>query len=78
MSKVSEHKTVQQPKRPGWMISSSGGAPLTVGDLRNAIAMVDDAVEIDFGSTLAGASLQFYRFKWRGDDLLQIELNEAE
>ena len=49
MSKASEHKSVQQPKRPGWMISSSGGAPLTVGDLRNAIAMVDDAVEIDFG-----------------------------
>lgn len=75
---TSVHKTLQQPVAPGRMISSSGGHPLTVGDLRNAIAYVDDSVEITFGGTLAGAALEFYRFKWRGDDLLQIELNEAE
>ena len=73
-----EHDTVQQPKEPGRMISGSGGRPLTVGDIRNAIAFVDDSVEITFGGTIAGAALEFYRFKWRGDDLLQIELNEAE
>ncbi len=71
MSKIVEHKTIQQPKRPGESISSSGGAPLTVGDIRNAIAYLDDDVEITFGSDLV-----FYRFKWRGPDLLQIELND--
>ena len=71
-----EHKTIQQPKKPGWMISSSGGASLTVGDIRNAIAYLDDSVEITFGCTMDGSALTFYRFKWRGDDLLQIELNE--
>jgi hypothetical protein len=78
MKKTPEHEIVQQPAQPGRMITSSGGHPLTVGDLRNAIAYVDDAVEITFGGTLAGASLEFYRFKWRGEDLLQIELNEAD
>ncbi len=75
---MSEHKTVQQPKLPGQMISSSGGLPLTVGDLRNAIAYLDDQVEVTFGSSIAGNHLSFYRFKWRGDDLIQIELSEDE
>jgi len=58
----------------------SGGdyAPLTVKDIRDAINGVSDDTEITFGSTLAGKELLFYRFKWRGDKLLQIELNEAE
>ena len=73
---MSEHKTIQKPKHPGRMISGSGGAPLTVGDLRNAIAYLNDDVELNFGSTVAGNHLSFYRFKWRGDNLLQIELNE--
>jgi hypothetical protein len=47
-----------------------------VGDIRNAIAYLDDDVEIDFGSTLDGTALKFYRFKWRGEMLLQMELNE--
>jgi hypothetical protein len=53
-----------------------GGSPFTVGDLRNAIHGLDNDVEIIFGGTLAGGNLTFYRFKWRGDNLLQIELNE--
>ena len=52
--------------------------PLTVGDLRNAIAYLDDDVEINFGSTLAGVGLNFYRFKWRGEMLLQMELQEDD
>lgn len=63
---------------PGSMISGSGGEPLTVGDIRNAIHDLDNDVEITFGSTMAGLELAFYRFKWRGDKLLQIELNEKE
>lgn len=66
------------PAAPGQMISGSGGAPLTVGDIRNAIHGIDNDVEITFGYTLAGKELTFYRFKWRGEGLLQIELNEEE
>lgn len=65
-------------KRPGEMITGSGGEPLTVGDIRNAIHDLDDDVEIDFGSTLEGVPLKFYRFKWRGEKLLQIELSEDD
>ncbi len=72
MPKVVEHKTVQQPKRPGEMISGGSGGELTVGDIRNAIAYLDDSVEITFGGELV-----FYRFKWRGPALLQIELNDV-
>ena len=70
------HEKIQMPKEPGVMISGSGGFPLTVGEIRNAIAYLDDEVEITFGSTLAGDELKFYRFKVRGEKLLQIELNE--
>lgn len=66
------------PTNPGVMISGSGGAPLTVGDIRNAIHDLENDVEIMFGSTLAGTPLVFYRFKIRGDKLLQIELNEDD
>lgn len=61
------------------MALRSGGGdyqPLTVGELKEGLADVADDVEIDFGGTLAGRKLLFYRFKWRGDKLLQIELNE--
>ena len=58
------------------MISSSGDGTLTVGDIRNAIHDLDNDVAITFGSTIAGVPLSFYRFKWRGDKLLQFELNE--
>lgn len=62
--------------KPGEMRSGGGEGPLTVGEMRNAISGVADDVEITFGGTLAGKALTFYRWKWRGDKLLQIELNE--
>jgi hypothetical protein len=48
-------------------------ALLTVGDLRERIAKLDDDVEIYFGE-----KLRFYRFKSRGPKLLQFELNEVD
>jgi hypothetical protein len=61
--------------KPGTM-KTGGGGPLTVGDIRDAIHGLPRDVEIDFGSTEAGVPLIFYRFKWRGEKLLHIELNE--
>lgn len=61
---------------PGTMISGSGDGRLTVGDIRDAIHDLDNDVEIIFGSTIAGDRLLFSRFKWRGEKLLQMELNE--
>ena len=49
---------------------------LTVGELREFIRDLDPDVEFDFGSTMAGVPLNYYRLKWRGEKLLQIELNE--
>ena len=49
---------------------------LTVGDLKKELQHWTDDTEIDFGTTEAGTSLVFYRFKKRDDKLLQIELNE--
>ena len=63
---------------PGAMISGSGGSPLTVGDIRNAIANLDNDVEIGFGCTQAGRTLEFYRMKWRGENLLHFELSEQD
>jgi hypothetical protein len=59
---------------------SGGGddVPLTVQDIRDAIHGLDDDVEVIFGWTRDGKELKFYRFKWRGEKLLQIELNEAD
>lgn len=57
---------------------TGGEGPLTVQDIRDAIHGLDGEIEIMFGSTLAGKELRFYRFKWRGKKLLQIELNEDE
>lgn len=52
---------------------------LTVKELNDAISAVDDSLEITFGSSrYSKRPLIFYRFKRRGDDLLQIELNELE
>ncbi|MGP8232377.1 MAG: hypothetical protein ACLQL2_06885 [Methylovirgula sp.] len=61
--------------RPGQM-RTGGGGPLTVGDLQDAVHGSDRDIQIDFGSTMDGIPLIFYRFKWRGEKLLQIELNE--
>jgi hypothetical protein len=55
---------------------TGGDGPLTVQDIREAIHGLPGDVEITFGCTLAGVPLKFYRFKWRGEKLLQIELNE--
>jgi hypothetical protein len=57
---------------------SGGGGPLTVQDIRDAIRGLPGDVEITFGSTVSGTPLIFYRFKWRGEKLLQIELNEDD
>lgn len=62
---------IRQPVNPGMMVTGKSG-PLTVGEIRDAIAYLDDDVEINFGSTLNGVPLIFYRFKWRGKKLLQI------
>ena len=77
MKKIYEHETVQHPSEPGKMTTCSADGSLTVGEIRNALAYLDDDVEITFGGTMAGDGLSFYRFKRRGDDLLQIELNEG-
>ena len=64
-------------KRSGGMISGmSEKDALTVGDIRDAIEKLSDDVEIDFGSTLEGRRLHFYRFKTRGKKFLGIELRE--
>ena len=63
--------------KPGERRSGGGEyLPLTVGEMRAAIVDLDDDVEIDFGCSLQGNALLFYRWKWRGDKLLQIELSE--
>lgn len=49
---------------------------ITVGELRAMLREFRDDVEITFGATLDGTPLEFYRVKPRGDDLVQIELNE--
>lgn len=51
---------------------------LTVGYLREFIRDLDSNVEFDFGSTLVGVPLDYYRLKWRGEKFLQIEINEWE
>jgi hypothetical protein len=66
-----------KPTNPGWM-RTGGDGPLTVGEIRNAIHDLDNDVEITFGSTMAAVPLVFSRFKWRGENLLQIELNEDD
>jgi hypothetical protein len=62
--------------KPGEMRVGGDYCPLTVGEIRAAIAELDDEIEIDFGCTMDGAALLFFRWKWRGEKLLQIELNE--
>jgi len=53
-------------------------ATLTVREIRKEIQNLADDVEIDFGQTLAGKPLVFYRFKRRDEKVLHIELNEAD
>ena len=49
---------------------------LTVGELREFIRDLEPDVKFDFGCTMAGTPLDYYRLKWRDEKLLQIELNE--
>ncbi len=52
---------------------------LTVGKLRTFLEAVAPENEITFGSSKYGKRpLVFYRFKTRGEKLLQIELNEID
>lgn len=53
-------------------------ATITVRELIEQLRMHSDDAEVDFGCTLDGAPLVFYRVKARGDDLVQIELNEDD
>jgi hypothetical protein len=69
---MAERQTQSRGMRTG------GEGPLTVQDMRDAIHGLDGDVEIIFGWTRDGKELKFYRFKWRGERLLQIELNEEE
>lgn len=52
---------------------SGGGGPLTVGDVRNAIAELPDDAEVIFGTCDHGQPLTFNRFKTRGENLISIE-----
>jgi hypothetical protein len=61
----------------GWSISGTV-QPITVGDLRDAIASYPDETEIAWGVCTCGTPQVFYRFKDRGHDMrgnpiLQIE-----
>ena len=51
---------------------------ISAGELRAAISELDEDVQLDFGSALGGRALLFYRFVWRGEKMLQIELSEND
>ena len=46
---------------------------ITVGELMEHLKHAEPETELFFGS----GDLTFYRTKWRGDNLLQIEFNEV-
>jgi hypothetical protein len=50
---------------------------ITVGELKERLQGYPDDTEITFGATRAAVPLVFFRVKTRGDDLVQIELNEV-
>lgn len=49
---------------------------ITVGDLVQQLSLHPKDAEITFGCLMDTTFLVFYRVKQRGDDLVQIELNE--
>lgn len=51
---------------------------ITVGQLMEYLSGYPSDTEITFGATIEAVPLIFYRVKKRGDDLVQIELNEVE
>ena len=56
---------------------SKGEQTLTVALLKRELDNWSDDTEIDFGVTMSGSPLTFYRFKKRDEKILQIELNDA-
>jgi hypothetical protein len=50
-----------------------GGRNFTVGDMRRALAGLEDGDELHFAG-----GLEFYRVKQRGENLQVVEFNEAE
>lgn len=50
---------------------------ITVGELKEHLRLFPDDMEITFGCTTEAVPLIFYRTKMRGDNLVQIELNEV-
>ena len=50
---------------------------ITVGRLKKMLEGYSDDTEITFGSTIKAIPLVFYRVKRKGNDLVQIELNEV-
>lgn len=59
----------------GTVIAGSPDGYLTAGDIRDAIADLPDDAEIGFGICNHGEPLKFWRFKMRGDNLLNIEFS---
>ena len=49
---------------------------ITVAELMERLSEYAPDTEITFGSLLDCTPLQFYRVKRRGEDLVQVELNE--
>ena len=50
--------------------------PLTVGELLEILSGYPDDTEVDFGSTVNGVRLLFYRVERSGDKAVLIELSE--
>lgn len=61
-------------KHSGGVISGTHAESITVGELRDALAEFPDHAEVVFGG-LAEGQLMFYRFKTRGEAVLQMEFN---
>ena len=56
---------------------SKGPQTLTVAQLKRELEHWSDDTEIDFGVTMAGSPLTFYRFMKRDEKVLQIELSDT-
>ena len=70
---------VRQPSNPGEMVTwLEDGEVLTVGDIRNAIAYLDDDVEVSFDTITLGPLLSFVRFGWRGPKKFRFDLKFDE
>jgi hypothetical protein len=70
-------KNYNHAHKGGPVISGTHAESITVGDIRNAIAEFPDDAEVMFGGLPQG-KLMFYRFKTRGEKVLQIKFNIDE